>query len=48
MWDKLYAAYKSELESKAAQSIKITLPDGKIIEGESWRTTPYQVAQGIR
>lgn len=48
MWDKLYSAYKGELEAKAPEPIKITLPDGKVIEGESWRTTPYQVAQGIR
>lgn len=48
MWDKLYSAYKAELESKVSQPIKITLPDGKVVEGESWRTTPYQVAQSIR
>lgn len=47
MWDKLYAAYRSELEAKVHEPIKITLPDGKVVEGESWRTTPYQVAQGI-
>uniref|UniRef100_H2YMV0 threonine--tRNA ligase n=1 Tax=Ciona savignyi TaxID=51511 RepID=H2YMV0_CIOSA len=27
--------------------IKVTLPDGKVVEGNSWRTTPYEVAQGI-
>ncbi|XP_054711381.1 threonine--tRNA ligase 1, cytoplasmic-like [Uloborus diversus] len=47
MWDKLYADYKAELEAKTPESIKITLPDGKVVDGESWRTTPYQVAQGI-
>ena len=25
----------------------ITLPDGKQIEGQSWKTTPYEVALGI-
>lgn len=48
MWNRLYSAYKAELEAKVPQAIKITLPDGKEVAGESWRTTPYQVAQGIR
>ena len=25
----------------------VTLPDGKQVAGESWRTTPYDVALGI-
>uniref|UniRef100_A0A8C8GQX8 threonine--tRNA ligase n=1 Tax=Oncorhynchus tshawytscha TaxID=74940 RepID=A0A8C8GQX8_ONCTS len=29
------------------KSIKVTLPDGKVVEAESWKTTPYQVAAGI-
>ena len=28
--------------------IQITLPDGKVVQGESWRTTPYEVAKSIR
>lgn len=47
MWDELYAQYEAEIEAKAPEPIKITLPDGKEVDGESWRTTPYQVAQGI-
>ncbi|GFY76616.1 threonine--tRNA ligase 1, cytoplasmic [Trichonephila inaurata madagascariensis] len=47
MWDELYAQYESELQKKVPEPIKITLPDGKEVDGESWRTTPYQVAQGI-
>ncbi|EDO31194.1 predicted protein, partial [Nematostella vectensis] len=27
--------------------IKITLPDGKEIEGLSWKTTPYEIACSI-
>lgn len=34
--------------AKEPQAIKVTLPDGKVVDGESWRTTPYQIAQGIR
>ncbi|GIY77869.1 threonine--tRNA ligase 1, cytoplasmic [Caerostris darwini] len=45
IWDKLYADYEAELQAKTPEPIKVTLPDGKVVEGESWRTTPYQVAQ---
>ena len=34
--------------AKVPAPIKITLPDGKEVEGQSWRTTPYEIAQGIR
>jgi threonyl-tRNA synthetase len=37
-------AAKAENESK---KITITLPDGKKVEGDSWKTTPYEVANGI-
>jgi len=47
MWDRLKAEYVAELEAKTPQPIKITLPDGKVVDGQAWRTTPYQVAQGI-
>uniref|UniRef100_A0A8C2DTI0 threonine--tRNA ligase n=1 Tax=Cyprinus carpio TaxID=7962 RepID=A0A8C2DTI0_CYPCA len=35
------------LSEKDSKPIKITLPDGKVVDGESWKTTPYQVACGI-
>ena len=25
----------------------VTLPDGKTVDGETWRTTPYDIALGI-
>ncbi len=28
--------------------IKITLPDGKEVEGKAWETTPYDIAATIR
>ncbi|POI32761.1 hypothetical protein CIB84_003487 [Bambusicola thoracicus] len=37
-------AYRAANETKP---IKITLTDGKIADGESWKTTPYQLAVGI-
>jgi threonyl-tRNA synthetase len=27
--------------------IKITLPDGKIVDGVAWKTTPYDIAKNI-
>ncbi|XP_047197350.1 threonine--tRNA ligase 1, cytoplasmic [Hippoglossus stenolepis] len=50
----LYAKLKTEHEALMAEraannsrAIKVTLPDGKVVEVESWKTTPYQVACGI-
>ncbi|KAL0979948.1 hypothetical protein UPYG_G00191940 [Umbra pygmaea] len=37
----------AERAEKDSKPIKVTLPDGKLVEGESWKTTPYQVAAGI-
>lgn len=48
LWDKLKLQYETELAAKTSVPIKITLPDGKVTEGQSWRTTPYEVARGIR
>ena len=51
----MYAKLKAEHEAliaeraeKNSRAIKVTLPDGKVVEAESWKTTPYQVACGIR
>ncbi|XP_014901462.1 threonine--tRNA ligase 1, cytoplasmic isoform X1 [Poecilia latipinna] len=50
----LYAKLKAEHDALIAERaatdskpIKVTLPDGKVVEAESWKTTPYQVACGI-
>ncbi|XP_008554533.1 threonine--tRNA ligase 1, cytoplasmic isoform X1 [Microplitis demolitor] len=47
MWDELKAKYEEELASKPVKDITVTLPDGKQVNGQSWRTTPYDVAKGI-
>ncbi|KAL3288602.1 hypothetical protein HHI36_003040 [Cryptolaemus montrouzieri] len=47
LWDKFKARYNEELASKPHDPIKVTLPDGKIVEGVSWQTTAYDVAKGI-
>ncbi|XP_071339536.1 threonine--tRNA ligase 1, cytoplasmic [Trachinotus anak] len=40
-------ALMAERAAKNSRAIKVTLPDGKVVEAESWKTTPYQVACGI-
>ncbi|NP_001005932.1 threonine--tRNA ligase 1, cytoplasmic isoform 2 [Danio rerio] len=50
IYNKLKEEHDALLAEKAAKEskpIKITLPDGKVVDGESWKTTPYQVACGI-
>lgn len=48
LWDKLMAKYVAEIESKEHNPISITLPDGAVKEGLSWKTTPYDIAAEIR
>uniref|UniRef100_A0A1A7WB97 threonine--tRNA ligase n=1 Tax=Iconisemion striatum TaxID=60296 RepID=A0A1A7WB97_9TELE len=50
LYAKLKAEHDALMAEKAAKDskpIKVTLPDGKVVEAESWKTTPYQVASGI-
>ncbi|XP_013783580.2 threonine--tRNA ligase, cytoplasmic-like isoform X2 [Limulus polyphemus] len=47
LWNQFRAKYEEELAKKQSEPIKITLPNGKVVEAQSWHTTPYQVAQGI-
>ncbi|KAE8636556.1 hypothetical protein XENTR_v10003041 [Xenopus tropicalis] len=50
MYNKLKAEHDTLLADKAAKeskAIKVTLPDGKQVDAESWKSTPYQIACGI-
>ncbi|XP_047586661.1 threonine--tRNA ligase 1, cytoplasmic [Lutra lutra] len=50
MYNKLKAEHDSILAEKAekdSKPITVTLPDGKQVNAESWKTTPYQIACGI-
>ena len=47
LWDKLKAEYDLELAAKEPTPITVTLPDGKTVEGKAWRTSPYEIANGI-
>ncbi|XP_012262441.2 threonine--tRNA ligase 1, cytoplasmic isoform X1 [Athalia rosae] len=47
LFDKLKAEYDAEIAAKTPFNIQVTLPDGKAIDAQAWRTTPYEVAKGI-
>lgn len=47
MWQELKKKSDEWHASQTPLPITITLPDGKVVEGESWKTTPYDVARGI-
>lgn len=47
VWNELMEKYKLELAAKVTKPIQVTLPDGKVIDGESWRTTPLKIAESI-
>ena len=48
LWQKLIQNQTLEIASKVPEPIDITLPDGKVVAGESWRTTPYVVRDSLR
>lgn len=47
LWDQLKKEYDDWVAAQERVPIKVTLPDGKVVEGKAWETTPYDVAKGI-
>jgi len=47
LWARLKAEREAWLAAQTPQPIKITLPDGKEVPAESWRTSPLDIALGI-
>jgi len=47
MWDRLKVESDALLAAKTSEEITVTLPDGKQVAAQSWRTSPYDVACGI-
>ncbi|XP_060571109.1 threonine--tRNA ligase 1, cytoplasmic-like isoform X2 [Ruditapes philippinarum] len=47
LWDKLKKEYDDWVAAQERKPINVTLPDGKVVEGKAWETTPYDVAKGI-
>lgn len=48
LWDKYKTEYQEQLAAKPDMSIVVTLPDGKTVEAKAFKTSPYDVAKGIR
>lgn len=36
------------IAAKDKTPIKVTLRDGKVVDGQAWKTTPYDIASSIR
>lgn len=47
IFDQLKAKYDEEVAQKPREKIEVTLGDGKVIIGESWVTSPAEIARGI-
>jgi len=47
LWDELKKKRDDWVASQDKTPIKVTLPDGKVKEGNAWQTTPYEVASSI-
>jgi len=47
MYDAIKARKQAELAAKEHVPIKVTLRDGKVIEGKAWETTPLSIAESI-
>lgn len=47
VWDRLWQKAQAELQEKPKQAIQVTLPDGSVLEGISYVTTPLEIAEGI-
>uniref|UniRef100_A0A2P2HX70 threonine--tRNA ligase n=2 Tax=Hirondellea gigas TaxID=1518452 RepID=A0A2P2HX70_9CRUS len=47
LWDRLKKEQDEFIASQTPEPIQITLPDGSVKEGQSWRSTPYTIAASI-
>ncbi|KAH7095006.1 threonyl-tRNA synthetase-like protein [Paraphoma chrysanthemicola] len=47
IFEKLKAKYDEEVAQKPRENINISLGDGKIVEGQSWVTSPADIARNI-
>ncbi|KAH0612816.1 uncharacterized protein H6S33_009196 [Morchella sextelata] len=47
LFEKLKAEYDAEIAAKPREEITVTLPNGSVIVGKSWETTPAEIARNI-
>lgn len=46
-FETLYEIQQRKIEEKDKEAIKITLPDGKVVDGKAWETSPLDIAMDI-
>ncbi|KAJ3012304.1 UNVERIFIED_CONTAM: threonyl-tRNA synthetase [Siphonaria sp. JEL0065] len=47
LFDQLKVAYDAEIAAKPRVAIKVTLPDGRDIDGTAWETSPMDIAKSL-
>ncbi|KAI9343491.1 hypothetical protein BDR26DRAFT_933041 [Obelidium mucronatum] len=47
LFDELKVAYDVEIAAKPRVAIKVTLPDGRDIDGTAWETSPMDIARSL-
>lgn len=47
IWEEVKKENEEERAKKGGKSIKVNLPDGKVVEGKSFETTPLDIAKSI-
>ncbi|EGF83910.1 hypothetical protein BATDEDRAFT_18299 [Batrachochytrium dendrobatidis JAM81] len=47
MFDRLKKEYDAEIAAKPRTPIEVTLPDGRIMPGVAWETTPFEIAKTL-
>ncbi|KAJ3015168.1 threonyl-tRNA synthetase [Thoreauomyces humboldtii] len=47
LFEALKKKYDDEVAQKPRDPITVTLPDGKVIDGKAWETSPLDIAKGI-
>jgi threonyl-tRNA synthetase len=47
IWDEYKTKHEEWISKLGDTPIKITLPDGKAVDGIAWKTTPYDIAKNI-
>ncbi|KAL2916699.1 threonyl-tRNA synthetase [Polyrhizophydium stewartii] len=47
IFDRLRAKYDAEVAAKPRVPIEVTLPDGRVMQGTAWETTPLDIAKSI-
>ncbi len=48
LFERLKAEQDARVAAMPSVTIVVTLKDGRSVEAESWRTTPYEIAREIR